>query len=184
MNELKRLIEERVGRVRANAYLGKGGKITFFWDGVLNQDKTSEKGRPQYDLIEMIKIVTPAKRDPVIGVVTDEHRMKYSEAYEAFISQNKKAESGTLLKEWSLLPKNKCLELTALGVQTVEELAECEFLEDYKDEILLAQGYLKDSDAPKNQIPLLKKKIKDLESKLNIAEEQLLILQDRLKVHS
>lgn len=115
----------------------------FFVHSVKNDAKTTLEGRPIYDDMECVELRTPGDKLRV-GVypaiahshwTVDEHskeqrRVTYAERfaqqYKAFKANEVQIQSGTPLDEAPFLTQGKRLELRALGVLTVEQLAHME----------------------------------------------------------
>jgi hypothetical protein len=104
----------------------KGGVTPLFKiQAVYNEAKSKEAGRPMFDEVEMVEVWFAGDRlQRPCFEVTDEHRERWPKEYEAFKSGRTIAESGTPLEHWPRMTVGKVAELKALGIQTVEALAQ------------------------------------------------------------
>lgn len=104
----------------------KGGVTPLFkTQAVYNEAKSKEAGRPVFDEIEMVEVWFAGDRlQRPCFEVTDEHRNRWPKEYEAFKSGMTVSESGTPLEHWPRMTVGKVAELKALGILTVEGLAQ------------------------------------------------------------
>lgn len=81
-------------------------------------------GRKTFKMVERVRIVMPGNglNMPVFNV-SDEHRDRWPQAYEAFKKGLEPALNGTPLEEWAILNKAQVLELKAMHVLTIEDVA-------------------------------------------------------------
>jgi hypothetical protein len=95
----------------------------FFTDEVLDARASEREGRPIYLEVERIELNYPGNpyTKPVMAV-TDEHRQKWPDEYEAFKQGQDMAVHGTPLEQWPVLKRSMALELKALGFHTVEQI--------------------------------------------------------------
>jgi hypothetical protein len=102
--------------------------IAIFYMGVIHNDaKTEEAGRHIFDDVECVRIIIPGDKNNVIdrpAQASDKRR--FAKQYAAFKEGRKEDEqiSGTRLREWPFLSRAQCEELNAMGIKTVEQLAE------------------------------------------------------------
>jgi hypothetical protein len=96
----------------------------FFVEAVQDEAATASQGRPIFREVEMVEIIIagnpytrPVKR------VTDEHRERWPELYKQFKAGQEQILEGTPIEEWPALTKAQALELKAIGVHTVEQVA-------------------------------------------------------------
>jgi hypothetical protein len=97
----------------------------FFMDEVLDALASEREGRPVYLEEERVELNLPGNpyTKPVVRV-TDEHRERWPDEYEAFRRGEEIAVSGIPLEQLPFLKRTQVLELKALGFLTVEHLAE------------------------------------------------------------
>lgn len=174
---------DRMENVQRGSYTDTGAKVKFFYDGRYNKKKSDQEGRPVYDTIECFSITFNDGREEVTEAKPI-HKQEYAEKYRIFKEQNSPEADGTMLAQWSLLPKSVCLELLDLGLITVEELAICKDIEGkvqmYEDWIKLANDWLESSKEEKNLVPGLRREITNLKKKVAKLEDDNLVLKRRL----
>jgi hypothetical protein len=113
--------------------------VIFYVKPKQNMAKSEEAGRPIFDEIEMVDIRTadkhfnphfPAHETTVTWDALrqeDDRRTwaeRYPAEYKAFKMGHSGSVSGTPLAEWPILSRAKVSELTAIGIVTVEQIAE------------------------------------------------------------
>jgi predicted RNase H-like nuclease (RuvC/YqgF family) len=97
----------------------------FYVEAIENKEKTAEAGRPVFDEREMVRIVIPGdKLLEVVSNVTERHRRRWPEQYKRWKQGLEEPLSGTPLSQWPILPRSRVEELTAMGIRTVEALAD------------------------------------------------------------
>lgn len=81
-------------------------------------------GRKTYKMVERVKILMPGNglSIPVVNV-TDEHRERWPREYAAFKQGLEPDLNGTPLEEWAILNKAQVLELKAMNIRTIEDVA-------------------------------------------------------------
>lgn len=96
----------------------------FHMEAVEDPAASAREGRAIYKNEERVEIVMPGNpyTRPVVKV-TDEHRQRWPEQYEAFKKGLDVAVNGTPLEMWARLKKAQILELKHLGFVTVEDVA-------------------------------------------------------------
>jgi len=96
----------------------------FFLTEEQDPDATKREGRPVSKSVEMIEILIPAnpKTKPVYRV-RDEHREKYADAYAKCKAKQEQRPDGTPLEQWPYLSRLRVMELKAINIYTVEQLA-------------------------------------------------------------
>jgi hypothetical protein len=108
---------------------GDESLMKWFYMGVIqNQGRTTEEGRPIFDDVECIKIITPGDKNSVIDrPASADDKRRFSKEYAAFKEGKKEDEQigGTPLTEWPFLSRAQVEEFKYLGLRTVEQLAEC-----------------------------------------------------------
>jgi hypothetical protein len=169
----------------------------FFMDEVLNALASEREGRPIYLEEERVELNYPGNpyTKPVMRV-TDEHRQRWPEEYEAFKSGQEVAVHGTPLEQWPVLKRSMVLELKALGFHTVEQIRDMndhavqrvpmygrkmkELAAAYLDDAVAAAALSKaqvDIDRRDAQIAALRLQVENLTSQM---AEMFGQLQDRL----
>lgn len=100
-------------------------RARFFKSAVENPVKTKKAGRAMFDEVEMVTIVIPGdKLTKPTFEVTDKHRRNYPDDYAAFLRGEERAASGTPLEHWPIMTTSKVAELKAIGILSVDELAD------------------------------------------------------------
>lgn len=80
-------------------------------------------GRPIFVQHERVQIIQPGNTNSPVLAVTDEHRNRWKEQYDTFRKGEEVSINGTPLEQWAYLPRNAVLELKALDLHTVEQVA-------------------------------------------------------------
>lgn len=97
----------------------------FFVEAVKNTFRSERDGRPQYDDIEMLKLLIPGdKNSSPVKRVDDEDRERYPKQYAAFKEGIEAPLDGAPLAEWPPCSKSQLLEFAHFHIKTVEHLAQ------------------------------------------------------------
>lgn len=81
-------------------------------------------GRKTYKMVERVKVIMPGNGTTIpVFNVTDEHRERWPEAYDAFKKGIEPDLNGTPLEEWAILNKAQVLELKSMLIRTIEDVA-------------------------------------------------------------
>jgi hypothetical protein len=96
----------------------------FYLDPVQDELASAREGRPIFKEVERVEIFMPGNpyAIPVFNV-TDQHRERWPREYEQFREGIEQTAEGTPIAEWPILNRAQVLELKALQLQTVEEVA-------------------------------------------------------------
>lgn len=104
----------------------KHGNLVYFYDHAKQDGKASkEKGHPVYKNVVFIHISTPG--DNLLTIerpLREEDKEKYPREWRAYQNKNTKAVEGMPLEEWPQMNRLRVLELKALNIHTVEQLAQ------------------------------------------------------------
>lgn len=84
---------------------------------------SAASGRPIFVQHERVQIIQPGNTNSPVLAVTDEHRNRWKEQYDAFRKGEEVSINGTPLEQWAYLPRTAVLELKALDLHTVEQVA-------------------------------------------------------------
>lgn len=84
---------------------------------------SAAQGRPIFVQHERVQIIQPGNPNSPVLAVTDEHRNRWPDQYGAFRKGEEVSIHGTPLEQWSYLPRTAVLELKALDLHTVEQVA-------------------------------------------------------------
>jgi hypothetical protein len=106
--------------------LGPAGGVypRFFIEPVQDELASAQQGRPIFRQEERVEIVIPG--DPTkcpVHRVTDEHRNRWQQQYDAFKKGMETPVEGTPLEEWPALNRAQVAELRGIGILTVEQVA-------------------------------------------------------------
>jgi hypothetical protein len=98
--------------------------VQFFKHAELNSARTKAEGRKIFEEFVYVRILIPANRLNIIERrATDEDKMRFARQYTAFIQGAEQLAAGTSLDQIPGLTAAQVLELRALKVDTVEQLA-------------------------------------------------------------
>lgn len=97
----------------------------FYTRQTQHKAKSLEAGRPIFVESEFIEIRIGGDNKNIIDrKVTEKDKKRWPKHYEAYKAGKEGLVEGTPLKEWGSLPSTRALELNAVNVFTVEQLAE------------------------------------------------------------
>lgn len=107
-------------------------RARFFADAVENPKRTKEAGRPMFDDVEMVEFLFLDDRNTRFVAPADErsrgngptYAERYPREYEAFKRGAARAATGTPLEHWPILTTSRVHELKAMGILSVDELAD------------------------------------------------------------
>jgi hypothetical protein len=97
--------------------------VHFYTEAVKNEAKSAEAGRPIFDEIPMIRIITPGSRDVMVNVVNDRYKERFPRQWERFTKQLEQSVDGTPLEQVPFLTVGQIAELKAVNCLTLEHLA-------------------------------------------------------------
>lgn len=111
---------------QARFALDKKLLVKFYVKAVRNEFKSNQEGRPIYDEVDYVRIITPGNQLSIVDTkVTREHsEVRFSDQYRKFKSSQSQARSGTPLEVWPQMTVGQVAELKAMNIETVEDLAE------------------------------------------------------------
>lgn len=117
---------ERLGQLasgQANS-LDSSLRVQFYRHAELNSFRSAQEGRKIFDDKIYIRIMMPANRlNEVEREATPADKLRFSKAYQHFIEKGEQLITGTPLSQLPSLTPGQVLELRALKVETVEQLA-------------------------------------------------------------
>jgi hypothetical protein len=155
-----------------------------------NRKATEKAGRPIFDDVEYVKIITPGEKNTVFfQPATDQHRQRFPKAYARFKAGNVVPEQGTPLEQWPAIARSQVMSFKAIGIHTVEAMAA---VHDGNVEALghggrelreKARGYIRQAEdtaavqklaaekqAMADQMAMMQRQIADLAARLEAAE--------------
>lgn len=163
----------------------EGANVKFFDDYVLDPIETEKQGRPIYKSVPSISVQWPGG-DETVRAIEPRDKIEYPEHWQAYKEQQEPPTQGTPLTEWAPLPRTFQLELAAIGVKTVEQLA---FLsDDVKRRIgplqkycKTAKDWLEAAGEGQTQVTALKQQLEREERRSKKLEEQLELALQRIE---
>jgi len=96
----------------------------FRMEAKQNKSKTITEGRPIFDQVPYVTIISPGDNKNVPDTkVLDEHRQRWPREWEAFEKGMEQPINGTPINQWPVLNNAQVKELQALNIYTIEEVA-------------------------------------------------------------
>jgi len=96
--------------------------VIFYKDVVKNEFKSTEAGRPIFDEIDLIKIITPGSRDSFVGDANEIYQQRFPQQWARYKAGRSQEMSGTPLNQLPWLGVGQIAEFNAVGCHTVEQL--------------------------------------------------------------
>lgn len=96
--------------------------VIFYKDVVKNESKSTEAGRPIFDEIDLIKIITPGSRDSFVGDANEHYQQRFPVQWARYKAGRSQEMSGTPLNQLPWLGVGQIAEFNAVGCHTVEQL--------------------------------------------------------------
>lgn len=102
-----------------------GVYVEFFMHPVEQKFKSVKEGRPVFQDVPHIRLVTPGDRNNApVFIATDEHKNKYRQAWKAFENNDHRQMIGTPVHMLPGISKSQAVEAEHFNVHTIEQLAE------------------------------------------------------------
>lgn len=163
----------------------EGANVKFFDEYIPDPIETEKQGRPIYKCIPSISIQWPGG-DETVRAIEPQDKIEYPAHWAAYQSQQEPPTQGTPLTEWSMLPRTYQLELAAIGIKTVEQLA---FISDEVKRRIgplqkyckIAKEWLESAGEGQTQIVALKEQLEREEKRSKKLEEQLELALQRIE---
>jgi len=103
----------------------------FFKDAIIDTNKSAEQGRPIYRNVDMLRIMFPGDNTKeVVRIVRMEPSGnqpadpdRFPRQWAAFQTQQEQVQDGTPIEQWPPISKAQAMELKAMKIHTVEQLA-------------------------------------------------------------
>ena len=158
---------------------GNGLRVQFMMMPVKDMEASTKEGRPVYRNVEHVKIQVVGEHDEIVRIARKEDKAKFSRAYLYFKETQEAQPDGMPLEKWPLLDAAQVLELKAMKIHTVEQLAEQKdtphrFLDELGEKARQYLDYSKDGaaltkamaeiDDQKAEIRRLQEKVRKLEA--------------------
>lgn len=130
------LADEQLKKIGENKYQvsygnDQGVYAEFFEDAILDQVKTNAQGRQVYKKVDMIRIMFPG--DKTKEIVREVRTVaegpqpsdieRFPRQWAAYKSQTQQIQDGVPIEQWPPINKAQALELKAMNIHTVEQLA-------------------------------------------------------------
>lgn len=96
--------------------------VLFYREPIKNETKSVEAGRPIFDEIDLVKIITPGSRDSFIGDATEEYQRRFPGQWARYKAGKDQDVSGTPLNQLPFLSIGQVAEFNAMGCKTIEQL--------------------------------------------------------------
>jgi len=96
--------------------------VIFYKDVVKNELKSTEAGRPIFDEIDLIKIITPGSRDSFVGDASPHYQERFPQQWARYKAGRSQEMSGTPLNQLPWLGVGQIAEFNGVGCHTVEQL--------------------------------------------------------------
>lgn len=97
--------------------------VFFHVESIQNKFKSNEAGRPIFEDVPHITIITPGSRDTFVGKATDEYKRRFPRQWAQFEAKENIEESGTPLSAVPWLTRSQIAEFNAVQIRSVEQLA-------------------------------------------------------------
>lgn len=97
--------------------------VMFYRDVVKNEQKSTDAGRPIFDEIDLVKIITPGSRDSFVGDATEAYQQRFPTQWARYkAGRDQSIGSGTPLEQLPWMSISQVAEFKAVGCHTVEQL--------------------------------------------------------------
>ncbi len=152
--------------------------VMFYKSAVKNELKSVEEGRPIFDEIDLVKILTPGSKDTFTGDATAQYQQRFPQQWARYKAGQNQELSGTPLSMVPWIGVGQLAELEAVGCKTVEHLAG---MSDALSQKFMGHHQLKQRaqqylDAAKDRAPMLK-----MEAELKKRDETIAELQQAVQ---
>lgn len=98
--------------------------VAFRWEAIEIKSQSDAEGLPKFKDVEYVEIRQPGARDPLYdGPLKENHKERFKPRYLAWKENREIAREGLPLEQWPILGGARIKELKAVGVHTVQELA-------------------------------------------------------------
>lgn len=153
--------------------------VMFYREPIKNELKSIEAGRPIFDEIDLIKIITPGSRDSFVGDATLEYQERFPAQWARYKTGKEQGMSGTPLNQLPWLSIAQVAEFNAVGCKTIEQLVG---MPDNLSQKFMGHHAIKQKakeylDAAAGNAPMLK-----LQSELEKRDAQIQELQQQMRL--
>ena len=153
--------------------------VLFYREPIKNEQKSIDAGRPIFDEIDLVKIITPGSRDTFVGDASEEYQRRFPTQWARYKAGREQGSSGTPLNQLPFLSMAQVAEFNAVGCTTVEHLVGMSdnLSQKFMGHFALKQRAQEYLDAAKGAAPTLR-----LQAELSKRDEQIAELQAKVKV--
>lgn len=98
--------------------------VKFFLHPKLNPNKSAAEGRPIYEELDYISIMTPGNKDSILmRPATAEDKLRFAEHFKKYKArEDQEALEGTPLAQWPGVTRGQVEELKFFNIRTLEQL--------------------------------------------------------------
>jgi len=97
--------------------------VIFYRDIQKNEIKSTEQGRPIFDEIDVVKIISPGQRDSFVGDATPDYQQRFPGQWARYkAGQDQSSNTGTPLNMLPWMSISAVAEFKAMNCHTVEQL--------------------------------------------------------------
>ena len=93
--------------------------VLFYRAPIKNEFKSTEAGRPIFDEIDLVKIITPGSRDSFVGDATEEYQMRFPGQWARYKVGKDQASNSTPLNMLPWMSMGQIAEFNAVGCQKI-----------------------------------------------------------------
>ena len=97
--------------------------VVFYRGAVVDDVASQEAGRPVHKDVDFVKIVVPGQRDNVVALADENYKARFPKQWAQYQANAEQLGSGTPLTEVTWLTPAQIMDLKAMNVRTVEQLA-------------------------------------------------------------
>lgn len=151
--------------------------VKFFPQAVYNAAKSEDAGRPIFDEVDMIQVMTPGSRDSFVGKASQHYQFRFARQWAAYKAGKEQSADGTPIEEVPFLSVSQVAELKAVNVKTLEHLANMPdvLLQKFMGAHALKQRAQLFLNAAKDNAPMIK-----LQSELEKRDNEIAVLQRQM----
>lgn len=104
---------------------GAKNRALFFWEIRENAEKSNKTGKPVFEKVPYVKIISPGNRNEIpVFRATEKYQKEYPREWEAFMNGEDYTEEGWPLAEWAQISRLQVAMLASEGIHTIEQLAD------------------------------------------------------------
>lgn len=99
--------------------------VRFFKHPKLSSTRSAEEGRPIYEEVDYIQIMSPGNKDSIIQRPADDmDKNRFAEHYQKYKARGSDDEvlEGTRLEDWPGITRSQCEELKFFNIHTLEQI--------------------------------------------------------------